>query len=524
MSLWTVTDTWARASRPMRISQAALGLVAVAAICAYGLILNTYFLAGNVDVAWLIVAGSRLLDGAALHVDILETNPPLSIALYLPFVALERGTGIAAELWLRSTVVALVPASLWFSWRILSKADPLYRQERFIWIAPLASAVLLVLFPDQFGQREQFTLIALLPWLALQAARDRSPGYRAGTPVEVLVAGLGAAFVVSIKLPYYALALGLPALAAAFQRRSLRPLFVTENLIGAAVASAYVLYLLAFDQAYIELFRTLLAPLYLPLREPLSELFWKPVGLGFTVCAAMIIAGGPKALHRDVRLLFLASAGFVPAYVMMGKGWTYHAWPFLALGMIAVVLQVLWLDRRLTLQPVRRATLLIAIAYVVWVPAMAQWMVHRDGDLGPFRVNTRAAAVIRAALDRPTIANLAARPQPAHPLARMIDGRYVSRHPSAWAIGNAQKLILETDDPAKRARLAALRDSLIAEFAAEIAEKRPDLIVYEARQLDFWRDLVIRNPAIARELSGYRLLHSDATITYLVRADIPHDR
>ncbi len=506
---------------------------AIAAICVYALVVTSYFLATNVDVSWLILAGDRMLEGEQLYVDVLETNPPFSVVLYLPFVALEHATSIAAEIWLRFTVVGLSLASLRVATHILVQADPAYRKPRFAWMVPFTCFLILMFFPDQFGQREQFALIALLPWLALQAARDRSVDFRAATTAQVIIAALGAAFVVMIKPPYYTLAIIIPSLALAIGRRSLRPLLVPENLIGAALACLYVLYIVLFDQPYLELFRTLLEPLYLPLRESPDVLVWAPAGLVFIAGVAATVASGVRHLHRDVRLLLFSAAGFAPAYVLMGKGWTYHTWPLVTLGLVALVLQILQQPRLADSSPVRKSVAWIGLVYAISVPVASQVIVHVDGQPNALAPISRAAAAISAAVAHPTIASISAIPHTAHPLSRMVGGRFVSRHPSAWAISYAELLILRSHDQVERERLARLRDSLIAQMAAELGEKRPDIIVYDAVPENHfttlmrpgmegysWPALVLNNPAVAHELSGYRELYREGSIHYLIRADI----
>jgi hypothetical protein len=268
-------------------------------------------------------------------------------------------------------------------------------------------------------------------------------------------------------------------------------------------------------------------------REPFVELLWKPMSLAFMVGTAMIVAGGPRAIHRDAWLLFVAAGGFVPAFVLMGKGWTYHSWPFLALGAMGLLLQILQTERPADLPPVRKAAALIGFLFVLLVPLATQVHVHVAPRIDTLAVNRRAAAAIVAtAIDRPRIATVSAIPQSVHPLVRMAGGRFVSRHPSAWAIGNAEVLIATTDDAAQRARLVPLRDALIAEFAAELAAKRPDIVVYDIEPHYFqstllpgtgavsWPRLMLNNPAIAKELAGYRLLHREGSVSYLIRADI----
>ena len=60
----------------------------------------------NTDVSWLLTLDEKWLDGARPYVDIVETNPPMSLYLYMPVVLLGRWTSIAPD---RAVVVTETP-------------------------------------------------------------------------------------------------------------------------------------------------------------------------------------------------------------------------------------------------------------------------------------------------------------------------------------------------------------------------------------------------------------------------------
>src|SRR5437667_11637759 len=49
----------------------------------------------NVDVSWGFIVSERMLDGQRLYVDILETNPPMAVSVYVLGVALARAFALA---------------------------------------------------------------------------------------------------------------------------------------------------------------------------------------------------------------------------------------------------------------------------------------------------------------------------------------------------------------------------------------------------------------------------------------------
>lgn len=489
-------------------------MLASALVVAYALWLALAVVPGNVDVSWLIVVCGRILSGERLYVDIVETNPPFSVALYMPFVLLERLAGGRAETWLAAGVTAFALAGVALSARILARGDAFWRDPASSWLAPLALFLVLAFFPGEFGQREHFATIAILPWAALQCARAASPDFRAGTAAERLLAGLCAAVVVMVKPPHFALAIVLPSLMLAVGRRSFRPLLVTENLVGAGLSAAYVAYVALAHRTFLTDMLPLVTDIYLPLRAPLAGLLanW-PKTVLLLALATALAAGGIRAMHADARIAFMAALGFVPAFLVMGKGWPNHAWPMVTMAILAFAVQAM---RQRPAPPfLAKAGLAFGCVMALQMAARPQ-IAELTEDRGPL---VRTVAAIRHAVERPTMVSLDTRPQSAFPLARLVDARFVSRHPAGWAVYHAEALARLADDPARRARLQAIRDGVIAELAAEIETKWPDVVVYGVDPDGVWDDVMLRAAPIAAALRGYAVLSREPTATIYLRRD-----
>lgn len=505
-------------SVPMRAAAAwplvasAIACVLVAVFAAWRALAVTV---GNVDVSALLVLSSRLVAGERLYIDVVEVNPPFSTWLYMPYALAEHASGIAAEYWMALGLSVLALTSIGICAAILARTG-VYEARRYLWLAPFVAFVLLGLVPGDYGQREQFAVIALLPWLALLAARARSDDFVAGTGMQRIAAGFGAAVFVMTKPPYAALALALPVLLLCLWRRSLRPLFTTETLLGAAVTCSYVAYLVLFDREFFTDVLPLLRDAYMPVRRPVMEMLamWPVVtfvGLAVTAFAA----ARPAGIDADAKVLLLAALGYVPVFVLMGKGWSYQALPILSFGLLALLLQ-LWrsLDaaRPILAKVGAIAGALVAFQLIVSQQLSAQWLSHS----GPAKARDAIVSVVRA----PTIATIATRVQPAHPLTRLVDGSLVSRHPALWMVGNAEFLIHAGVSAAHRARLETLRDAAIADVAAELKRLRPDIIIADGTGPIPGQVAIRANPAIAAMLGAYRVLYRDVETTVFVRSDI----
>src|SRR5262249_29886902 len=107
-----------------------------------------FFAPAETDVAWLLTVGEKWLDGARLYVDVVETNPPGAVLLYMPAILLGRATGLAPEIMVALLTFLGAGASVWLAWRIA-------RPGAQAWLAAAFLLALLLILPAYaFGQRD----------------------------------------------------------------------------------------------------------------------------------------------------------------------------------------------------------------------------------------------------------------------------------------------------------------------------------------------------------------------------------
>jgi hypothetical protein len=482
-------------------------------VAVYAAWLVTAVVPTNVDVSWLLVVCDRLLGGEHLNTDILETNPPFSIFMYMPFMLLEKMTGLTAELWLTVSVIGLAMASLAFSIGIMTRGEPAYRLLHTHWFAAIVLFLILCLFSFDFGQREQFALIAILPWLALQCARQRKPDFAAGSSIDRIVAGLGAGVVIMVKPPHFAFALILPSLCLALQRRSVKPLFVLENLLGAVIVIVYLACIALFDRPFFSLILPFVRDIYLPVREPFLDLLlgWPETVLMISAATALI-AGGLRQMHWDVRIPLLTAWGFIPAFMIMGKGWPNHAMPMVILGIWAFGVQIMRMGGLRDASLIRKAGVVLGCAAMLQIAVRSQSAAFgaNSDPLAP------AIASIMGAVERPTIISIGAQPQLANPLVRRVGGASVSRNSAAWAVYNIE-LLLKDASPERKHWLEGLRGEIIGAFASEIEDKKPDIVLYSAYPYPVWDNVVLKDTRIAAEIQHYDVIYEDPFVTVYLR-------
>ncbi len=452
----------------------------------------------NTDIAWLLTVGEHVLDGAVPYRDIIETNPPASVLLYLPAVLAGRATGIEPQ-----TVVMLLTglacaASLALCCAVLRGA----RQVPEPVCGPLlvAVAALLMLLPSgSFGQREHFILLATLPLLCVVAVRQQACP-RVSLPLSLL-AGAGAGLAISIKA-FYALGLIGPAVLL-WRRTGWRGLAAAWELwlTGFVAASLMAAQLLMFPSFTHDVL-PLLTRVYLPARQPLSLLLSLPggtIGIATLLGAMLVRHRWPPASHERLPdTAALAALGFLAAYFVQGKGWPYQAYPAIATGLIAMGA---FLTSAGSIQagardPKRTQFLVFGAAAIVLSGGAAL------GFDAHFDIDRDAPGLVQAVENlgpHPKILSLASDIAVGHPLVRQVGGRWVGTLMSSWI-----DLYIDHMHPGV-GRAGPLAPDLAFEervMAADIRDKRPDAVLAFAPGWTAW---IANEPQVHDALADYRL-------------------
>jgi len=514
----------------------AIGLVAVALQVRYGLL---------GDVSWLITADEKWLDGQTPYLDFIEINPPASLLLYWPAIALARLVGVRPEFTVAAFGFLSIAASLGLGAAILRRAGLIGG------IGPLALGVALgalAILPGQsFDERDQLAAVYGLPFLALAAARA------ARAPIDwpmALLAGVGAGLMVAIKPPYVLVAM---ALAPYLVKRIgiLALIGAIEFYAAAAVGLAYVaLVALAFPHYAADILPLGLA-LYAPIRESIPNLLSEPgILLTLALGAALVRIAGRELGEPLVAAPALGALGALAAYLVQGKGWLYQAYPALAFMILAAGFA---LDLR-TLAPHRIAIgALAGVAAAFALLWLGQWplpiafaaaigasallaALERTGPTGEPRewktplaemgvagaigvaaglfamdgVRTPALARALASLGpHPTVLAISESLAFGHPMVRAVGGVWVQRVPSLWITSAVRRLIDEhPGDEALAARLRPYIDRDRRMLVEDIARNRPDAILIGRLDTRFhqwaWSD-----PAITAARADYQFFAAE---------------
>jgi hypothetical protein len=269
------------------------------------------------DAAWQIWVGRQILGGSKLYSDIIEINPPLWFwigALISPF----GWTGLL----------------IFFGLSAALSITLIQRLYQFRWLPYALIFGFFLTGISATGQREQFTLIAVTPYIFLTAARAEG---RHPPLAFALAIGLWAALGFALKHYFALVPLALQGWLLV-RRRTIAPEFVAVCLVGAGYLGAMVL----------------LTPDYLTEIVPIvreayryydQTLGWfltdKVVLIGAVASVGFCIARQRETL---VQALAISAALFLGIYVGQLKGFAYQSVPALGLLSIMSLAQLFLLD------------------------------------------------------------------------------------------------------------------------------------------------------------------------------------
>lgn len=444
------------------------------------------------DISWLITNAKALVDGRELYKDIIETNPPLSILIYLPAVLVERLVGLKAEF---VTVLFTALGSLAVGRLCRSRLEAAGLDGGLFEAA--FALVFLVLPLGAYAQKDHVAALIAVPFLlelALQAG---------GCGRTSFLSGLLIGLTVAIK-PHFVLAIVLPVLV--FAARGLRVrrggwlglIFNRATLTGAVVAVAFQGFVYLAFPAFFHDVLPMVVEIYVPLREPLYSLMVTEKGFLFVALVVIVLLYG--AMSDIVLGLLVAGAGFFAAYLLQAKGWPYHLFPATGLGFMALA-SAFPLDAASGRPLVRkgRSPLMAGAMLLVVLLSHSWWMTVTWLDWSPL---TRA--IVATGIPHPKVINLSSSHDVGHPSVPDAGGIFVGTLSSRWiSLVSLAAVYLHPDDPVVMARSRYWEARDRAYLLDDIRRASPDLILVEQTKFIDWVEWARQSPDLAAVLDDY---------------------
>lgn len=456
------------------------------------------------DAAWQIWIGRQLNHGADLYIDILEVNPPLWFWGGALVAGAADAIGISGFDVLKLAFCLAALASIMLIRPLMP--DP---RERILVYGALVF-VLALTSRSAFLQREQFTLIAALPYVVLAA---RQAERRTVSLPLSLVIGVFAAMGFALK-HYFALV----PLALFVWLTWQRGRFVVPPELW-ALAAAGLTYGVAIPLLTPEYLTTMLPMIRLAYSEFEADLVAQIANPGFAGCVAaflgLIFSGRRRSAIADPALI--AGCVFLLAYFLQAKAFFYHLVP--ALGMLGVAvaadLGARFAERRPSLRDVPALTGFLLLVFLSAVQT-TQWSAEPD-----------AASAVRGLPRGASVMMLTASGGSMWPLVEERGLVHPSRHMFFWMLRPIQT------NPNNR-RMRELADEVREQTADDLECTPPDLILVDTRDgvvpgdwlISFFEASPRLNAIMKRYRSGPRIgpytsLRRDAVATRKCRAIIP---
>jgi hypothetical protein len=463
-----------------------------------------HVVAANTDVSWLLIAGERLLDGQRLYLDIIETNPPMAVLIYVPGILIGRALGLPAEMVVDGLVLTAVAVAVALVGRILQKSSVLENGQGWP-LAWLAVAVLTIMPAQAFAQREHIAVVELLPALALVAMRmkqEHPPRWAVG------IAGLGLGLSLSFK-PYFAIAVLCCVGVLAVRRKSWRMIFAPEFWIAAAVVGIYVAFIKLSFPAYFTVIGPLARDVYVPIGITMLELLQRPIVLVWAlVLLAAMLRMRRRAADPSFLMLLSLSIGFAIVFFVQRKGWPYHAFPMTVFAVLAFGYAITLPGHR---EGAHRPMAIAAVMALAALFYQAMLCFNMAFDARPLQ------AVVARYGQHPKILAVSGEAGIGHPLTRALGGTWVSREQNIWVAAYGR--YLDQHGAPDAATLATLERHAATErqWLIEDIRRIPPTVVLIDNLTDDWGGWLRSHPDIADLLKDYRLAETFDRVDVLIR-------
>jgi hypothetical protein len=467
------------------------------------------------DTSWLLTILDRISAGDRLYTDIVETNPPFSIWLYMPPYFAAKLLGIAPETATQIYTVAICAVGVGSThWLMRSMALADRRRLRVFSLSLLVFAV--VLAGNAFTERDQIGTVMALPLFVLAIWRSDLTVRPRPELRHWLVAGLLGG-VLPLAKPYYAIVYIVAGLWVAIKRRDIRMFFLPEYLIPAAILLIYMAMAYLIYPQYFQEILPLLEETYLAFRHPFLSLLFVASPFLFLMLGKFSMPS--TGLIRQLsNLLFTVSlAAWIP-YFYQGKGWPYHQYPAILLASVAILMPMVLDSGRPEngegSQSPRRMTILALVALLLA-------HVHLIPIERPPEIFVRE---IRQETQNPTVAMIGGDISASFPLTRLIGGRWIEPYCSDWLVVYAIRMKWQAQaagDVAKVDYYADMARRYAMEKLARLEKNPPKLILLD-HGVDFNNEAayLMKRPGYVSFMQKYRkIADSDIMAAYLYAGD-----
>lgn len=438
----------------------------------------------NVDIAFLTQSAVYLLSGERMTDAYYDTNPPLSILVYIVPAAIAKYGSVPliyATLWYNIFLVAISTVLLHAALKPFGTLSP-SQKSVLLGAYVLTNTVAANLY---LGEKDQYILLALFPFTLLQLAMTRK------LPVarwaQILTISLAAIFLM-VKPHFYI----VPALMIAHRlwvQKRPAALFDPDILALAAAIIVYAALLLFWLDDFTAVILPDILTLYASMKEPwITEVFMLAMAAAGIIAlpAALLV----KTPNKFVLFLLLLGWLCMIPFVVQGKGFYYHMIPAVVFFCCAATLLLNDLIAGLLAKGLKgctaqrtglyASTLALALAlYAIFLPdGKSPALTHAQYREMPF-----TKLVVGACENRPdcTFFFFNDMTEIIHQTAVYTEIRHASRFSSFWFLPVLTDPENKTLSPAKKEELTKKYGTMVA---ADLERFKPQILIIGRFELE----------------------------------------
>jgi hypothetical protein len=427
------------------------------------------------DAAWLLTAAQHILAGHAMTTHFFDSNPPMSYIIYIP-AALLTQLGITAWSAVNIYTFVLIGVSALLIFKILQRWKGLDKEAALVLLVSWLAAVT-ICSQSEFGQKDHFIAITLLPFLLAQYAMTEKQPNDGITKTAII---LGVPFIL-IK-PHFGL-LAVANLAYRFYRERRSSIIFDFDFV--CLAAGVITYVAAVYFYF---------PDFLSLALPFTIAFYVsgsfvPVNAcligGALLCACLGVVSYFSPSNKAMKF-FLCVMGFLAVFAFwaQNKGFSTQLLPALSLLIPAIALQYDVFNRK------RAAGATFAVILLAYAVFGFRIQTHDD-----YRASSFAQLVREYAQDDSYFIEVTST-STAYTISLYEGIPIASRFPSLWFMPR----LIEQRDTEDGKRYKKITGDMIAE---DFATRKPKLVLAYADRSSFY-EFFADNPEFQEEWRHYR--------------------
>ncbi len=288
----------------------------------------------GVDVAYLSNSAAYFLDGKRMSEYYYDTNPPLSILIYIPNIILQKYLGVSLHHATAIYTLCILLFSLVASLFVLRKVDNIRKDEIAVLLA--AFVVVSTVMPQyDFGQKDHFLSMALLPMILVQYAITQKVSLNTFVKIGILIV----CSVFILLKPHFGLVPATLFVHRAIVQRRLSVCFDIDFVILASVTLSYLGIIFLYFDDFIWIILKDALKYYAVYAHPDIV----PLSLSLCVLSVSVFLIAKYAVKETSEItgfLLCVSLICIIPYYLQGKGWVYHRLPYTAIAMPAIMVVV----------------------------------------------------------------------------------------------------------------------------------------------------------------------------------------